>query len=72
MDDKQQKALESNFRAAGGSPRSSARKPACQVQQSHKGNRDSLSFQFQDFREYGYDGANRLQKIKNIVSTSLR
>ena len=28
MDDKQQKALESNFRAAGGSLRSSARKPA--------------------------------------------
>ena len=26
-------------------------------------NRDSLSFQFQDFREYGYDGVNRLQKI---------
>ncbi len=28
MDDRQQKALESNFRAAGGSLRSSARKPA--------------------------------------------
>ncbi len=27
-------------------------------------NRDSLSFQFQYFREYGYDGASRLQKIK--------
>ena len=27
-------------------------------------NQDSLSFQFQDFREYGYDGAKRLQKIK--------
>ena len=35
----------------------------CQVL-SRTGNRDSLRFQFQDFREYGYDGANRLQKIK--------
>ncbi len=48
------------------------RKPDRKPGNRDRGNRDSLSFQFQDFREYGYDGANRLQKIKNIVSTSLR